>query len=167
MSIPASAVIEIYTKLEKLGIHIWIDGGWAVDALLQEQTREHQDLDIAVQKKDLIKLKDFFLSRGYVDRERDENKKWNFVLANDDLGFEVEVHSFDFDGDGKVMREEYWDGYSPDSLTGIGNINNCAVRCVSLDQLIKTHDRNKRTLKESDEKDILALSERFNVVFPI
>jgi lincosamide nucleotidyltransferase A/C/D/E len=61
MFIPASAVIDIYTKLEKLGIQIWIDGGWAVDALLQKQTREHRDLDIAVQRKDLIKLKDFFL----------------------------------------------------------------------------------------------------------
>jgi lincosamide nucleotidyltransferase A/C/D/E len=53
--------MSFWQKLEKLGIQIWIDGGWAVDALLQKQTREHRDLDIAVQRKDLIKLKDFFL----------------------------------------------------------------------------------------------------------
>ncbi len=27
-------VIDLYATLENLGIKIWIDGGWAVDALL-------------------------------------------------------------------------------------------------------------------------------------
>ena len=32
----------------ELGIKVWIDGGWGVDALLGECTREHQDLDIMI-----------------------------------------------------------------------------------------------------------------------
>lgn len=40
-------VLALYTALHELGIQIWIDGGWGVDALLGEQTRPHQDLDIA------------------------------------------------------------------------------------------------------------------------
>jgi len=27
-------IIDVYTSLENLGIEIWIDGGWGVDALL-------------------------------------------------------------------------------------------------------------------------------------
>ena len=38
-------VIDCYTTLENLGIEIWVDGGWGVDALLGEQTRPHKDLD--------------------------------------------------------------------------------------------------------------------------
>jgi lincosamide nucleotidyltransferase A/C/D/E len=51
-------VIDFYTKLENLGIEIWVDGGWGVDALLGEQTRPHQDLDIAIQQKDVQKLRE-------------------------------------------------------------------------------------------------------------
>jgi lincosamide nucleotidyltransferase A/C/D/E len=42
-------VIDFYTTLENLGIEIWVDGGWGVDALLGEQTLPHKDLDIAIQ----------------------------------------------------------------------------------------------------------------------
>jgi lincosamide nucleotidyltransferase A/C/D/E len=41
-------VTEFYHHMEVLGIKIWIDGGWGVDALLGKQTRTHADLDIVV-----------------------------------------------------------------------------------------------------------------------
>ena len=46
---PAEYVVELYDKLDDLGIPIWIDGGWAVDALLATETRQHADLDIALE----------------------------------------------------------------------------------------------------------------------
>ena len=52
----AEDVIELYETLEKNGISIWLDGGWGIDALLEEQTRLHEDVDIIVQEKDLPKL---------------------------------------------------------------------------------------------------------------
>jgi lincosamide nucleotidyltransferase A/C/D/E len=51
-------VIGFYTTLENLGIEMWVDGGWGVDALLGEQTRPHKDLDIAIQQKDVTKLRE-------------------------------------------------------------------------------------------------------------
>jgi lincosamide nucleotidyltransferase A/C/D/E len=41
-------VIELYKNLEDLGIKIWIDGGFGVDALLEKEIRLHRDLDIAI-----------------------------------------------------------------------------------------------------------------------
>lgn len=38
-------VIEIITYTEEKGIDIWIDGGSGVDALLEEETRTHNDID--------------------------------------------------------------------------------------------------------------------------
>ena len=58
----ATDVISLYTELENLSIAIWIDGGWGVDALLGEQTRPHQDLDIAVQQKDVPRLRQLLQS---------------------------------------------------------------------------------------------------------
>ncbi|MFM7534474.1 MAG: nucleotidyltransferase domain-containing protein [Acidimicrobiales bacterium] len=34
------------------GLDLWVDGGWAVDALLGEQTRPHADLDLAIARAD-------------------------------------------------------------------------------------------------------------------
>jgi lincosamide nucleotidyltransferase A/C/D/E len=53
----AADVIEIYTELERLGVRIWIDGGWGVDALLGRQTRPHADLDIAVEENSVQALR--------------------------------------------------------------------------------------------------------------
>ena len=36
--------IEIITYAEENDINIWIDGGWGVDALLEEETRVHLSL---------------------------------------------------------------------------------------------------------------------------
>jgi len=41
-------VIEILGWLADAGVAVWLDGGWGVDALIGEQTREHKDLDLIV-----------------------------------------------------------------------------------------------------------------------
>src|SRR5438876_8784156 len=46
-------VVDFYKTITQLGVDLWIDGGWGVDALLGEQTRPHKDLDIAIQQKDV------------------------------------------------------------------------------------------------------------------
>ena len=38
--------IALINLAESLEINVFIDGGWGVDALLGEQTREHQDIDL-------------------------------------------------------------------------------------------------------------------------
>src|SRR4030095_8994065 len=84
-------VIDFYIKLENLGIQIWIDGGWGVDALLGQQTRPHKDLDIAIQQKDLPKFREFLAGRNYKEIKTEEARPHNFVLA-DDEGREIDVH---------------------------------------------------------------------------
>jgi lincosamide nucleotidyltransferase A/C/D/E len=157
----STEVINLYEKLEGLEIKIWIDGGWAVDALLGEQTRAHEDLDVAIERKNLPKLREYLEAQGYKEIERDADKKWDLVMG-DEQGYEIEVHAFEFNSDGQVVEEKCWDGYSADSLAGTGVIDGQAVRCVSLDHLFKT----KRNFKESDAKDIAALCQKFGVEYP-
>ena len=156
----SSDVIDLYAKLEKLGIQIWIDGGWAVDALLGEQTRKHEDLDIAVERKNLENLRAYLESLGYKEIKRDENKMWDLVMGDSD-GHEVHVHAFELNEKGNIIEEQYWDGYSSNSLSGSGIINGHNVKCVSLEHLIKTHDGAKRKLKDSDYGDMETLRKKF------
>jgi len=151
-------VIGIYSVLESLGIDIWIDGGWGVDALLSGQTRIHKDLDIAIQEKDVPKLLQLLEKDGYGQIK--EDSKWNFVLG-DHNGHRIDVHSFVFDNAGNVV-----DGimYPAASLTGMGTINGHPVRCISPEYVVKFH--TKYELTEKDWKDVSAVCKKFNLELP-
>jgi lincosamide nucleotidyltransferase A/C/D/E len=43
MTIEAADVVEILGWLGAVSVDVWLDGGWGVDALVGEQTREHKD----------------------------------------------------------------------------------------------------------------------------
>jgi lincosamide nucleotidyltransferase A/C/D/E len=162
MPVSAADVVNLYSALEQKGIKVWIDGGWAVDALLGKETRKHADLDVAILRDDLDTFKDFLVSQGYTETKRNEDMMWDLILK-DGAGHEIEAHAFSLDENGEIIEEEYWDGYSKSSLSGTGNIAGQAVRCVSLEQLIKTHDASKRTLKQTDYQDMDALRRKYNI----
>ena len=65
----------------ELGVKVWIDGGWGVDALLGECTRRHDDLDIIVGWSDSRTLTEALLERGFVEVHTDDRKDRNYVLG--------------------------------------------------------------------------------------
>src|SRR5947209_7555340 len=92
----AASVVDLYRRLTDRGIALWLDGGWGVDALLDEQTRPHDDLDIVVEERHLLGLRELLESEGFRDIERDDTSAWNFVLGHQD-GRLVDVHVVVFD----------------------------------------------------------------------
>lgn len=153
-------VLEIVELLEGEGIEVWLDGGWGVDALLGKQTRTHGDLDIAVQHRDVPKVRVLLGARGYRDVPRHDTKDWNFVLG-DDRGHEVDVHSYTFDFEGKHV---YGTEYPADALTGAGSVSGRAVRCVSAEHMVRFHSGDD--LRETDIQDVHALHKRFGLPLP-
>jgi lincosamide nucleotidyltransferase A/C/D/E len=59
--------IEIIAYAEKNGIAIWIDGGWGVDALLEEETRVHNDIDLFVEESNSKKFVEILKERSFVE----------------------------------------------------------------------------------------------------
>ena len=161
----ATDVTCLYTELENLGIAIWIDGGWGVDALLGEQTRPHQDLDITVQQKDVSKLRQLLQARGYKDIKSEEARPWNFVLG-DENGREIDFHVIVIDdkGNGLYGPTEKGEIYPAASLKGIGSINGRTVRCISPEWMVKFHSGYK--LKDNDFGDVSALCKKFGIELP-
>src|SRR5688572_32103528 len=92
-------VVELVDCLEAVGIDVWLDGGWGVDALLGTQTRPHDDLDLVVPLHDVPALQDALSKRGYV--LVGGGAPMSFELT-DDEGRQVDVHPVVFDerGDG-------------------------------------------------------------------
>jgi lincosamide nucleotidyltransferase A/C/D/E len=50
--VSADDVIEILDAFDRAGATVWLDGGWGVDALLGEERRRHDDLDVAIAQSD-------------------------------------------------------------------------------------------------------------------
>jgi lincosamide nucleotidyltransferase A/C/D/E len=161
----AADVLEIYFTLNGLGIHIWIDGGWGVDALLHRQTRPHKDLDIAMQAKDVGRFEQFLTSRGYRRVNLEIERPFNFVLG-DGNGHEIDVHAIVLDekGNGVYGPPESGQMYPADSLTGTGMIEGQPVRCISAEWMVKFHSGYE--LKGKDFKDVSALCAEYGIDLP-
>jgi lincosamide nucleotidyltransferase A/C/D/E len=51
---PAAEVVRLVELLESGGVGVWLDGGWGVDALLERQTREHDDSELTPEVQLLV-----------------------------------------------------------------------------------------------------------------
>ena len=155
-------VISLYTELENLRIKIWVDGGWGIDALIGEQTRTHKDLDIAIQQRDVPRLRALLEARGYKEIKLEDARPWIFVLG-DENGREIDVHVIVLDnkGDGIYGPVEKGQLYPSASLAGRGALQGRTVRCISAEWAVKFHTGYQ--LKEKDFADVSALCEKFGL----
>jgi lincosamide nucleotidyltransferase A/C/D/E len=155
-------VLEILRRLDGAGIEWWIHGGWSVDALVGEVTREHDDLDLAVRRADVERLEASF---SEFRRVRDE---WpaSFVLA-DASGRHIDIHPIRIDerGDGwqeKPNGEQV--KWPHEALAGRGRIGNREVRCSSPEFELESH--LYRGHDDIDRTDIERLCNRFGLERP-
>lgn len=146
-------------------IRLWIDGGWAVDALLCQPTRPHGDLDIVVQKQDVEHTRDVLKELGYKDQMDVDTRPSNFVMA-DEAGHEIDLHviEFDEDGNGVYVPPDLGLSYPSDSLTGQGVIGCHLVSYISPEWLVRFHTGYE--IDEQDIHDVMALHRRFGVSLP-
>src|SRR6185436_8068291 len=98
-------VVELISDMEDHGVRLWLVGGWGVDALVGEQTRDHHDLDVLVDVIDLERfverLRELGLEFAYAwEENRDvRHASWHadgalpsaFVYVHRD-GREVDTH---------------------------------------------------------------------------
>jgi len=161
----AKALVVLLKVFEEASLEVWLDGGWAVDAVLGKQTRPHKDMDIIVRVSDLPKLRDALESRGFSVRQG--GREFNFVLA-DGNGLEIDVHAivFDSNGDGIYRMENGSDWIFPASgFEGRGVVRGINVRCLSPEVQVLCHAYGY-TPTEKDFKDMELLQARFGVELP-
>ena len=90
-------VLELLDELSSRDVTAWLDGGWGVDALLREQTREHDDVDLVLVREDLDTVRALLDEQGFAV-ERD----WlptALALRHPD-GRAVDLHPVDPTADG-------------------------------------------------------------------
>lgn len=157
--------VELLRCFEHAGVKVWVDGGWGVDALLGEQTRADQDLDVTLDQAHTQRLVELLNERGHIRIETPHDKDHNFVMR-DASGREVDLHIFVFDdnGDGVYGPPENGDKIPAESLTGQGEIAGHPVRCISPEWQVRYH--TGYDWDEDDRRDMIALAERFDLELP-
>lgn len=130
-TMPSGEVVALYRAARNAGIRLWIDGGWCVDALVGEQTREHDDLDLAVDRDDVDVLLGMLTAAGYRTTSHPSSTPWNFVMV-DDLDRRIDIHVFHFDVSG---QHDYGIAYPARSLRGAGTIDGEHVECIAVESM--------------------------------
>jgi len=159
------ALVDLLRLFETNEIEVWLDGGWAVDALLGAQTRPHKDVDIILRVADLSKLRELLANRGF--EIRNGGTASNFVLA-DHSGLEVDVHAivFDRDGNGVYRMANGSDWIFPAAgFSGHGLVQGVRVRCLTPEVQVLCH-ANGYVPTEKDFQDMELLRARFGVELP-
>jgi lincosamide nucleotidyltransferase A/C/D/E len=157
-------------------MQVWLTGGWGIDALLQEQTRPHKDLDILMLVDDVVRVRDLLGRAGYRLKELWSENRWGvdsrgiqiptvFVLQ-DAEGREVDVHAMRVDerGHGILAWASEELVFTRKDLAGEGVIAGIAVRCISPEMQIVVH--TGYDLPEEQLRDLTLLRERLSVKRP-
>lgn len=159
------ALVDLLQLFESAGIEVWLDGGWAVDALLGAQTRPHNDVDIILRVADLPKLREVLGNRGFEMQQGGTES--NFVLS-DRSGLEVDVHAivFDQNGNGVYRMEDGSDWIFPAAgFSWRGVIQGLGVCCLSPETQVLCHAHGY-VPAEKDLRDMELLQGRFGVELP-
>jgi lincosamide nucleotidyltransferase A/C/D/E len=163
---PAAEAIRLLGSLGEQGVDVCVGGGWGVDALLGEQTRDHSDLDLWLEAAALEGLFRVFAAED-LDRIHPwpGDRPWNFVL-HDGRTRRVDLHLYETIGDGNIhygsVRKPF---VLPEAaLSHEGAIQGKAVRCEEPSWAVSFH--TGYVLRPSDLHDVTRLCERYNLELP-
>lgn len=157
----ADDVLTVLTLLRKAEVDIWIGGGWGIDALLGEQTRDHRDLDLMHRQE-----QEAAVVRALADAGFAQTVDWRpvrFVVTAPD-GREIDLHPLVFAGDGSAVQaslEPTKPFVYPASAFVTGEIDETPVPCLSAEQQVYFHQGYEPT--ERDRHDMAQLRRVFGV----
>jgi len=160
----AEDVADLVGLLADVGVEVWLDGGWGVDALLGEQTRPHDDLDLVAQLQDVPTLQEALARRGFL--LAGGGAPMSFELT-DDEGRQVDVHPVVFDerGDGVYRMRDGGDWlYPANGFAGVGHVGGRRVRCRTAEVQLLCHGGYEPDA--DDLHDMRALADRFGLELP-
>lgn len=162
-SMAAEDVLAVLAALAERQVPVWLAGGWGVDALLGEQTREHADLDLAIRAEQEPEVIDSLASLGY--RVVLDYRPARLAMADDD-GHEVDLHPVGVDaaGDGVQMGLHGEVFHYPREDFTQGRIASQTVACLSAERQASFH--TGYPLRAKEQQDLERLRARFGTAVP-
>lgn len=97
--------IEKISYAEENEITTWLDGGWGVDALLGQETRDHNDIDLFMEKDNSKKFLDFIKEKGFTEVVEAYTTADHSVWI-DAKGRIIDLHLFESNEQGYLVLKE-------------------------------------------------------------
>ena len=160
----AEDLLSLVDPFTANNLTVWLDGGWAVDAALGDQTRTHDDLDVVVDLREADALRSVLESRDFVVATGCIPTSFEMV---DEEGRQVDVHPIRFTatGDGLYRMESGADwAYPAAGLGWKGTVGGRNVRCLAPEVQMLCHTGYEPHVSSYD--DVWALSRRFGIAVP-
>jgi lincosamide nucleotidyltransferase A/C/D/E len=148
-------VVDVLDSLDANKVRHWVAGGWGVDFLVGRQTREHRDLDLAVNGKDYERCMSALSALGY-QTETDWLPLRIEVRASGARW--VDVHPVHFDDQGIGLQGDRSGVHFEDAASAFatGQIGARSVRCLSVSQQLLFHSGYKPRSKDRHDLALLA-----------
>lgn len=154
-------VLSILSLLRRAGADVVIAGGWGIDALLGEETREHRDLDLLHVREQEPAVVEALASAGYA--ETLDRRPARFVLSHPS-GLEIDLHPLEFAPDGSAVQSSLDPAEPfryPASCFVTGTIGTTTVRCISAEQQVLFHQGYEPA--DRDVRDMAQLRKKFGI----
>lgn len=161
---PCESVLEFINLLTAAGIPVWLDGGWGIDALVGEQTRLHDDLDVVIALDHAADAQRVLSSRGFQLTE--DERPTRFVLQ-DASDRRIDFHTVTFDSEGggiQVLQNGASFRYPPEGFRAVGTVGGVQLRCLTAEVQMLCHCGYAPD--DTDRHDVQLLHERFGLPLP-
>jgi lincosamide nucleotidyltransferase A/C/D/E len=154
----AQDVVELIGWLRASNVDVWLLGGWGVDALVGEQTRDHKDLDLVVRDEDLSRVSHALDEHGFRLSRGDEG---GFLLTDErDRVVDLHLVRFDDRGNGRFESEDRGPfEHAAAAFAATGRIAGRRVACLSSEAQMTNHAWG-HTPGDTDVHDMRLLHER-------
>ena len=163
MPISAEEVVDVLDRLEAAGVGTSVAGGWAIDTLLGRVTREHGDLDLAIDNAHIDRAIEALDALGL--RVEVDERPARLALGDGRRSVDLHPVRWDLDGTGRQSTgtgDEFV--YPPGSTEATGRIAGRAVRCLTPQLLVTFHLGYEP--RDIDRRDMAALAERYGLQLP-
>lgn len=165
MTMEAQDVLDVLKVLEDAGVKPTLEGGWGVEALLGAQHRDHDDVDLVIDLREVRPAVEALAEVGFdiVDHEGVQS-----VRLGDRYERVIDLRSVAHDAAGNawVAPREPGDDepdFPAESFT-YGWVAGRQVPCISPD--LQAAMKRRHDPSETDVADIVRLGERFAVPVP-
>ncbi|MBI4033692.1 hypothetical protein HY379_01705 [Candidatus Saccharibacteria bacterium] len=161
-TMPQNEVERIVSAIQNAKYDFWLDGGWGVDALLENQTRKHKDLDICIRLIDAGMVRALLEQTGYAITKDESPTR---LIMQDDNRHRIDLHllSFDDEGNGTQNYRGGFNLYPANDLHSRGKVGKLRVGCLSPELQMKFREIYPPDDKSKHDARLLAHKFQLNI----